>query len=303
MNKKNSIIIGALALAILGVSPSQTNALNLNLSNESEVRINDKIESYLELKADAKEDVRKDGERINNDNARASVTLESKAKVEDKKEIRQENRFANWLKQFIKKENKVNQLRINGGHLVSATSTASISWKTNVQAEGYVMFSEDRNIATSSTKIVSSTGLSTEHKVTLSGLKPGTVYYYAIGSKDASGKVLEEKIKSFKTKKEAVVENAALKVLFANEFNIEATKANVIWITNKPTNSKIWVSATSTVDTTGTPTLSFTEMSYFHNLSLANLATSTTYYYVAGGVDAEGNTILSTKGSFTTEAR
>ncbi len=226
-------------------------------------------------------------------------------KADSKTEIKNDNKFGGWFKSLLKNEKK-NQvdLRINGEHNSVATSTANILWKTNLASTtGYVKFSTDKNLVVSSAQVNSVVSANFQHKVALTGLQPGTVYYYVIGSKDANGNVVEEKVRHFKTKKDNRIDSQLLKIMFSNTFNVDANSANVIWITNKPTSAKLWVSASSTVNTTGTPTLSFGEMSYFHNINIPNLATSTTYYYVAGGTDAAGNTVLTNSGSFTTSAR
>jgi len=308
MNIKNIITTTAFVLVFLGVIPNQTSALNIGLQSESEVKINDKIEALIELKMDASEDKKNkniENEKRSDKNESSSfMRLESNIQSDNKVEIKNEKKFFNWLRHFIKKENKSeNQLKINGERVLTATSTANIIWKTDAVAEGYIMYNTDRNLVASSTKVMARTSAGVEHTASLNGLKPDTVYYYIIGSKEAGGTDVEEKIKHFKTKKESFPDNHLLKILFTNSFKIEASSANVIWITNKPTNARLWVSATSTVDTTVTPTLNFSDMSYFHNLEVSNLATSTTYYYVAGGTDESGNTILSSSGSFRTAVR
>ncbi len=304
----NKIAITALFLATLIVLPTDTFALGINLNGDSDVKVNSELKALLK-------------EKIKNDDLRIDVSTKSSANINsndrddgdnnrrgnsDSKnnlEVKKDKQFWGWFKNFLRKEAKIeNQLKITGEHALTATSTANILWKTNVGATGYVKFSTDKNLVASSTKVMEGASLDLSHKVVLSGLVPGTIYYYIVGSTDASGNVKELKMSHFKTKKIPEAENNLPRILFSGTFRVGTSSANVIWVTSEPTNAKVWVSTTSAVNTTVTPSAIDAGLSYFHNLSVSGLATSTKYFYVVGSVDASGNVILGGESSFETKS-
>jgi len=69
---------------------------------------------------------------------------------------------------------------------VGATS-AVISWTTNEQADGQVVYGTTPGSYTSSWPTVPDSTLSTSHNISLSGLTSGATYYYRVKSKDAAG--------------------------------------------------------------------------------------------------------------------
>src|SRR3989338_6882952 len=281
MKIKNNIFAVSLVLVFLVALPIETKAFSLNLRGNSEVK--------LKTSHNISKDTEKDGrdERGN----RSEISVQSKNDVD----VNSNRRFWGWLMGFIKRdENAQKPLKITGEHILTATSTATIIWKTNVEASGYVKFNADKNLVASSTKVTENTSLDLGHKITLTGLSPNTTYYLIIGSTDGNDNNKETKIIHFKTKK--------LPNSDSSLFKIETTSANVIWITSKPTTAKIWLSSASDVNTSLAPVVSSTELSYFHNLVIADLATSTKYFYIVGGTDISGNVILAGENSLETEA-
>ncbi len=78
------------------------------------------------------------------------------------------------------------------------------------------------------------------------------------------------------------------------------TTTSITWTTNELANTKVWfgtstpmVMASSTFVANGSLVLS-------HVVSLTNLSTSTTYYYMLGSSDLTGNSSTTTQASFTT---
>ncbi len=88
-------------------------------------------------------------------------------------------------------------------------------------------------------------------------------------------------------------------ILFATNIGSSASTTNLIWVTNESSDSKIWIGTTTPVATTTAPVASSSALSYFHNLSLPNLATSTLYYFTISSADSSGNTRFYSN-SFTT---
>ena len=308
MKIKNNIFAVSLVLVFLVALPIETKAFSLNLRGNSEVKLNNSINSILgdgkgsnNVEIKTSHNISKDTEKDDRDERenKSEISVQSKNDVD----VNSNRRFWGWLMGFLKRdENAQKPLKITGEHILTATSTTTIIWKTNVEASGYVKFNADKNLVASSTKVTENTSLDLGHKITLTGLSPNTTYYLIIGSTDGNDNNKETKIIHFKTKKLPNSDSSLLKILFSGSFKIEATSANVIWITSKPTTAKIWLSSASYVNTSLAPVVSSTELSYFHNLVIADLATSTKYFYIVGGTDISGNVILASENSLETEA-
>ncbi|MDD5318330.1 MAG: fibronectin type III domain-containing protein [Candidatus Pacebacteria bacterium] len=187
-------------------------------------------------------------------------------------------------------------------HVVSGTSTASIQWNTNESASGELRYSTSSDVTASSSSVIQSS-LTLGHTVDLAGLSPDTKYYFVIVATDASGNVKDSNLLSFRTKVSATSGDVtAPRILFSTVFGVKATSAQLIWITNEPSNSQVWLSTSSTVSTSGTSTAGSVDLSYFHDVSLSGLATSTQYFYAFTSTDASGNVSTVGNGSFTTSS-
>lgn len=192
-------------------------------------------------------------------------------------------------------------LKITEISATKATSTASISWRTNIASVGEVRFSSTTPVGT--TTVQSDAGLKTLHTVTLSGLTPNTTYYYVVVARDTNGNVKESATRQFKTNALAQADITAPSIVYSTKVDLLATSTHLVWITNEPTTGKIWVSTSTPVDTSATSTVNDSSLSYFHNVMVGNLATSTTYYYTIMSTDASSNSTNLTGGTFTTLAQ
>jgi hypothetical protein len=315
---KKNIILTLLLTTLLGIAPVSTYALSLNLKGDSD--------SKGEVKSSILERVfgRSDVNVNSNVNANASVNASSSHKNDDNDGDHNDNRSTKaednfgakvsaaakdkpqgifgWFVKLLKRDRIASStpIKISSLNIVEATSTASITWRTNTLALGDIRFNTDKNSVASSTRISETGSLSLEHKITLSGLSPNTEYFFTISSRDANGNIIETKDSHFKTR--AIEATVLPKILFSGTLGVESSLAHVIWVTNKPTNSKVWISTTSTVDTSVAPKALSLENSRLHELSVGGLATSTTYFYTISSVDASGNTV-SAGGSFKTLAQ
>jgi len=82
-----------------------------------------------------------------------------------------------------------------------------------------------------------------------------------------------------------------------------ATSTRITWTTDEEADSKVWYdTVTPLIIATSTPSISSAVFVTSHDLSLADLTASTTYYYLAVSADEVGNTATSTENSFTTLA-
>lgn len=80
------------------------------------------------------------------------------------------------------------------------------------------------------------------------------------------------------------------------------TSATISWGTNEEAAARIWLSTTSPVLITDTPTQEHTTLTLTQSFSLSSLTPGTTYYYVLSSLDAAGNRATSSQGSFITVA-
>ncbi|KKQ23080.1 hypothetical protein A2999_01725 [Candidatus Wolfebacteria bacterium RIFCSPLOWO2_01_FULL_38_11] len=81
-----------------------------------------------------------------------------------------------------------------------------------------------------------------------------------------------------------------------------ATSTIINWNTNELADGKIWVSTSTPINTSSTPSNSTSTLSLIHQFGLSNLIASSTYYYVVGSTDAANNTATSTESTFITPA-
>ena len=80
-----------------------------------------------------------------------------------------------------------------------------------------------------------------------------------------------------------------------------ATTTQIKWLTNELANSKVWYStSTPVVATTTTPVVSSSDYVTSHNINLAGLTATTTYYYLVSSADKSGNATTATETSFIT---
>lgn len=180
------------------------------------------------------------------------------------------------------------------------TTTANINWNTDLFSDSSVLYGTILPISLPNSTTTSSASLVKNHSLVLLGLNPNTVYYFRLSSV-ANGKTGVSEVYSFKTL--ALAEPVILpNILYADSFKLSSSTASVISITDQPSSGKLWLSTTTPVVTTGSPTLSFTTPSYFHLFPFSGLATSTTYYYVISASNVSGGTATSSTLSFTTLA-
>jgi len=81
---------------------------------------------------------------------------------------------------------------------------------------------------------------------------------------------------------------------------ISTTTAIVAWDTNEKSDTTVWYSTTSPVNTSTASSSNKTELTRNHNIHLSGLSASTTYYVIVRSKDKSNNTSTSTQISFTT---
>lgn len=191
------------------------------------------------------------------------------------------------------------------GNINANTKTTSsvVSWTTSRLSSGKILFGTS---STTLTNIVSESGSQTlSHQITLTGLTPDTLYFYVIKAMRNASSTTEitSNVRSFKT---SAITNPAAditppNILFATNIGVNASTTSVIWVTNESSNSRAWISTTTPIATTTAPVASSGTLSFFHQLAIPALATSTLYYYTVSSTDSSGNASYYSN-SFTTPA-
>lgn len=295
MNKKylTAFLSLSLILSPIFVSASQ----NSQKGNDKKIE----VKSSLNINSHG---AKQDNETENNKNSTSTSLNENMPKGFVNANY---HAITNWFMRFFGKgttTTTIIRLKISNVDQKSATSTAVVSWNTNQQTTGIVYFSTDSSLLASTTvaSVAVDNTFNLNHSVTLSGLTPNTKYFYLIVSKDSSNNTAQTDVRSFQTKSLPTPDTTAPKILFLLDLNTAGTSSQIIWLTSEPSNGKIWISTSSPVNASSTPTQVSSLLSVFHNLTVFGLATSTKYFYVVSSTDASGNSVLSTEDSFTTKA-
>lgn len=79
---------------------------------------------------------------------------------------------------------------------------------------------------------------------------------------------------------------------------VTGTTTHIIWTTNEIADSVVWYGTSTPIVTANASATHSASLVLSHDLTLSGLATSTTYYYMAGSTDASGNSATSTQSSF-----
>jgi hypothetical protein len=187
---------------------------------------------------------------------------------------------------------------------VPDASSSVISWLTSQPTLGTILLGTSTGSLVDS--LSESGSLLLSHQLTLTGLIPDTTYFYAIraqnSSSTASSTIVQSGMHSFHTLVTSTpVDITPPNILFSINLGLSASTTSLIWVTNEVSNSNAWISTTSPVATTTSPVASASALSFFHQLSIPNLATSTQYFYTVSSTDASGNTGFYSN-SFTTPA-
>ncbi len=188
------------------------------------------------------------------------------------------------------------EIKISDFKVSASTTSANIYFKTNVETKGTLTYSASSSLSNAT---VVNLALDGEHSVNLASLEDDTVYYFQVKLETADGKsTYESRVRALSTSE---VDVDLPKINFFHTFSVNENSASVIWITSEKTSSKVWVSATSSVDTTVAPTMQNASGSYFHVFELVDLEADTDYYVKVSSTDSADNTTFSEVLSFTTD--
>ncbi|TAL49261.1 hypothetical protein EPN83_01850 [Patescibacteria group bacterium] len=179
------------------------------------------------------------------------------------------------------------------------SSSTLVAWATNENAGSKVWLGTSTPLSTSSAPTMSSGTLTKDHRLALTSLGANTAYYYIVGSADKAGNAAVSGQYSFTTKS-GVDLNAPL-ISEVRATSIAVNSSHILWTTDESATSKVWYATTTPVTIENSvASVSSSALVASHDLTLTNLATSTTYYYIAVSADASGNAATSSQSFFTT---
>ena len=184
------------------------------------------------------------------------------------------------------------------------TTTASLHWHTDEDADTMLYWGIDSPLLLSSSTKVTNGGLTKEHTIDLDSLTASTTHYYFVTATDEAGNKATSSERSFTTLSDVIPEPVDETPPVIDELassGTTATSTKITWSTDEEATSKV-IYGTSTpltlenmIDMVSDGTLVTT-----HDQDVTGLTASTTYYYFAVSADAEGNAATSSEESFVT---
>ena len=167
------------------------------------------------------------------------------------------------------------------------TTGAAISWTSNKFSNSVVYY-----IATSTypgdvkTSYVGTIGVPTivtSHSVKLSGLVPGTQYYFLVESTDASGNIGQSSDSTF-----AFTTLPGPAITNVRTIEVQNNQAKVAWNTNIPADSTVIYSVNPDLSNPQVVS-SLTPFVTSHLVTISNLTPGVQYYYFVKSVDGQNN--------------
>jgi hypothetical protein len=177
------------------------------------------------------------------------------------------------------------------------TSSATVAWTTNENANGTVRYSTTSPVTTSSPALTNGS-FTTSHSFTLTGLSATTTYYFTVTSADGSANSTTAPQSSFVTT--AIPDTTAPVISAVSASGITSSTATVGWTTDEAATSKVYYSTSTPVITASALSVLNGSFTTGHTLALSGLTASTTYYFVLESKDASNNTATTTDATFTT---
>lgn len=174
---------------------------------------------------------------------------------------------------------------------------ATITWTTNENTRGSIYVGTTSPVGTSSA-IWSQGSFTLGHSAALSGLSANTVYYFIVKATDGAGNATLATQGTFTTS----VGPDTVAPVITNVLGTSTSKttATVSWTTNENASSKVYFGTTTPVLTGAATALFDGALVTAHQLSIAGLISSTTYYAVVESRDTANNFATSSQISFVT---
>lgn len=186
---------------------------------------------------------------------------------------------------------------------VTRPYSATVRWMTDEKADTAIFFSATSPVSATGTPSIVKAGLVRDHQVTIPNLAATTTYYAIVRSTDKSGNVTLSSQFSFTTKSPNVASDTVPPVISAIVSVTGTSNVQIGWTTNEFATSRVYYSASSTVDVNATSTAFVDKggsLDKNHLVNITGLTASTTYYFVVESVDASANISRSAVFSATT---
>lgn len=203
---------------------------------------------------------------------------------------------------------------ITGVNAINLTdNSVTIFWNTSTSSDSYVYYSINQNIIPSisewsATNVACITSIC-QHKIDITGLIPGTRYYYYVKSTDGDGNAtIETNGGSYYTFSTTLDVNAP-QISNISTPVISSNAGVIVWQTDEPSTSQVmWGTVSGALTRT---TVIDNVMSNYHVVSLSKdtidtnsqaqgLTASTPYYFKVFSTDPAGNTSSSSEQTFST---
>ncbi len=166
------------------------------------------------------------------------------------------------------------------------TTSATITWTTNQASTSEVCYGTTTPPTCASP--ATNNALVTSHSVQLTGLTPGTIYYYEVVSTNSSNLSSTSNIFSFTTMAVA----PAISAVTATA--ITSTSATIVWLTNQASSSLVNYGTTTAY---GSHSALNSTLMTAHSVTLTGLTPGTTYDYDV--VSANSSNLSATSGNFS----
>ncbi len=168
----------------------------------------------------------------------------------------------------------------------------TISWSTDVPATTQLAYGATNALGQLSTL---QTALSVSHGVVLTGLNPGTTYYFVAQSTAANGATGYSTTYNFTTS--GITSTPAPIISGVAATGITTTAATITWTTDQASSSQVNYGTTSAYGSASTPN---TALVTSHSVTLTGLTPGTTYDFDVVSANAGSTPVTSANSIFTT---
>lgn len=223
------------------------------------------------------------------DNDKLELTEEMLKELYEKGTIDDE-----MFKEIIEKTSSKPAISSEDTSIKKLTSySAAIFWQTDKKTNSFVRFRKANDDKLPWEEVGVTSDYITDHVVTISGLESDTPYEYQAKSMDILGNIALSRIKTFTTKKKAVISEVAV-----NDITLDS--AIISWKTNIPGTSEIDYGFSADYGSKFESKIE--DRVTTHEVQLKNLESGKIYHYKVKGKDDSGDLVVSDDYVFNTYA-
>lgn len=179
-------------------------------------------------------------------------------------------------------------------------NSAQIYWNTSTTSNSSVNYGTSSSLSSYST--VSSTTLSLQHRINITGLTTNTTYYFTVSSTDGESNQTIDNNSGTNYTFTTTLDSTGPVISAIDEPVIAPTQTVITWVTDELATSRVEYGtvASTTSGSYATLTALDSTLTKQHVVTLSDLTKVTTYYYRVRSADAGGNNTTSDENSFTT---